>query len=362
MKFNKNIYKYSAIISFTIVIMLVANLVAPMFTMAEETGTSNAKGFLSGIEYNENESTISVSGTLPQGLTNYKLYWSVGEIPMQKLPQDATSEQKDKKIDNLIEWSTDSNHLLNDVISSNSTNINSTIKIKNDRTTDVQYNALCIATNASGARTMQLKTLKLGAKVVIENTISIDLNVNDNKINISVKDPNYDINKVKFVKNNDVLTVASFEGLGEELQIQQGKNINLVKEVSESGKYYVYAETTAGTKSVKSCIVDLESEKEEEGKEEPTTQETEQTVNQEQENKAQEVKEEQPVDNKEPEIINVEIQPVESNEPETKSQDVEPVKVPEPETKNGETDKAVVQEPETQYEEIEPVENQEPKT
>ena len=171
MMINKKIYKYTAIISFAMVLILMSNLIAPAFTWAEEV--KNNVGFLSDINYNESESTISVSGTLPEGVKEYKLYWSVGEIPMEKLPENATDEEKDRKIDNLIAWSIESNHLLTDVVKSNSREINSVVNVKNDRSQDVQYNVLCIATDSNNCRIMQMKVLKLGARVVVQNNVTV---------------------------------------------------------------------------------------------------------------------------------------------------------------------------------------------
>lgn len=167
---NKNIYKYTAVVSFAIVLILLANLFVPTFTLAEEI---KSNGFLSDINYNEGESKLSITGTLPEGVTEYKLYWSTGDIPMEKLPENATDEQKDRKIDNLIAWSIESNHLLTDVIKSNSREINSVVAIQNDRSQDVQYNVLCVATDSNGCRIMQMKVLKLGARVAIENNVTV---------------------------------------------------------------------------------------------------------------------------------------------------------------------------------------------
>ena len=249
---NKNLYKYTAIISFTIVVMLVGNLIVPIFTMAKE---NSGNGFLNNLSFNQEEETLTVTGTLPDGFTSYKLYWTEGDIPVEKLPENATDEQKDQKIENAINWSISSNHLLTDVVSSNNKKIESTVKIKNDKTKDYKYNALCVATADDGSRMMQIVQKTIKAAVEVKNTITITLNAETNKININVKDPNYDITAIKFVKSDDNLTIDDFKTKGENLEFKSGKDVSITKYINAPGKYYVFAETTAGTKSIKSCLV-----------------------------------------------------------------------------------------------------------
>ena len=249
---NKKIYKYTSIISFAIVVMLIGNLMAPIFTMAEET---NGKGFLSDIGFNESENSLTITGTLPEGFTSYKLYWSVGEIPIEKLPENATDEQKENKIEIAINWSNQADHLIADVVSSNSKEINSTVKANSDRTKEYKYNALCVATTDDGSRIMQIVQKTIGAKKEIPNTIEISLKAEQNKIDINIKDQNYDIKVIKLAKSDNKLSIDDFADVGESLQFDSSKNVSMVKNVTEPGKYYVYAETTAGTKSVQSCLV-----------------------------------------------------------------------------------------------------------
>ena len=249
---NKKIYKYTSIISLAIVVMLIGNLIAPIFTMAEE---NKGKGFLSDIEFNEDENSLTVTGSLPEGFSSYKLYWSVGEIPIEKLPENATDEQKENKIENAINWSNQADHLIADVVSSNGNEINSTVKANNNRAKEYKYNALCVATASDGSRIMQIVQKTVGAKKEIPNTIEVSLKAEQNKININVKDQNYDIKVIKFAKSDNNLSIDDFASVGENLQFNSSKNVNIVKNITEPGKYYVYAETTAGTKSIQSCLV-----------------------------------------------------------------------------------------------------------
>ena len=214
---NKNIYKYIAVISFAIVLILLANLIVPTFTWAEEI--NNSVGFLSDINYNENEKTLSVSGTLPDGVTEYKLYWSTGEIPMEKLPENATDEEKDRKIDNLIAWSIESGHLLTDVVKSNSREINSVVIIENDRSKDVQYNVLCVATENNGYRIMQMKVLKLGAKVVVDNNVTVYGNSNEKQED--GKEEHIELDKQLSSINSNAVASNIQENVNQQIRVEE---------------------------------------------------------------------------------------------------------------------------------------------
>lgn len=285
---SRKMYKYTAIISFAIMVMLIGNLIIPVITTAEET---KKNGFLSAIQYNEENNTLSVNGTVPEGFVNYKLYWSAGDMPVEQLPENATDEQKDKKIDNAIEWSIQGGRLLADVITSDSKNISSTIDIPSDRTKDITYNALCIVTAEDGSRMMHVVKKTLGANKTIENTIEINLNVEGNKIDINVKDEEYDIKVIKFAKSEGIVSVKDFENVNEVLEFKQGKNVTVSKEVSSPGIYYVYAETTAGTKSVNACIVAEKANKEEPEEELAVEEEPQENKNQENKKEKETVKE-----------------------------------------------------------------------
>ena len=136
---SRKIYKHTAIISMTIVVILVANLIMPMFTMAE--GTS---GFLEKIQYNEENGELTISGTLPEGYTSYDLYWAKGDVNVEQ-PQSDSNVDNLNYMNSMIEWFTDNEHALGKVEGSENTVIEEKLKLNNGIESGVRYNVFCIA-------------------------------------------------------------------------------------------------------------------------------------------------------------------------------------------------------------------------
>ena len=142
MKFNnRKIYKYTSIISLTIVIMLIGNLIAPILTTTADSGN----GFGMTIQYNKEQNSLTLTGTLSSEYVGYNLYWAAGTMPYQKPGSEATNEEKIQYMDNVINWYTANS--ITDMYSSDSKQINSTINIP-EVTADVTYSALCVARTA----------------------------------------------------------------------------------------------------------------------------------------------------------------------------------------------------------------------
>ena len=88
MKFNnKKIYKYTSIISLTMVVILIGNLIAPMLTTTADSGN----GFGMAIQYDKEQNLLTLTGTLTSEYVGYNLYWATGTMPYQKPGDEATN-------------------------------------------------------------------------------------------------------------------------------------------------------------------------------------------------------------------------------------------------------------------------------
>ena len=249
MKFNnRKIYKYTSIISLTIVIMLIGNLIAPILTTTADSGN----GFGMTIQYNKEQNSLTLTGTLSSEYVGYNLYWAEGTMPYQKPGSEATNEEKIQYMDNVINWYTANS--ITDMYSSDSKQINSTINIP-EVTADVTYSALCVARTADDSYAIAYVSKTLKAPVTIENTITIKLTADNKKISINVKDTNYDIKTIKIAKSDVPLKCADFSNVGENLSFTGTRDIQVSKDVESAGVYYIFAENTAGAQSVEGIVI-----------------------------------------------------------------------------------------------------------
>ena len=113
MELNKKMYKYTAIISMTIVFMLVANLILPMLSIAD---TTEQIANLS-TEYNPDTKEITANGSISEKYMNSLLFWVSTDKPVPSK----------NNIDDLAYWCIE--NAIKDVVTINSTTIKDTIKI-----------------------------------------------------------------------------------------------------------------------------------------------------------------------------------------------------------------------------------------
>ena len=244
---TRKLYKYTAIISATIVLILIANLIIPIFAIAKE-----AEGMTVGkITFNEEAQTLSIKiAVSSEEYNTYSVYWIKGEIDNSKL-EDNTY------IDTLI-----TNDAFSSVLNERADGIEREYSVQDiERTTeDQKYNVLCVSETQTE---IYVSTIEIKAKTEpqeIENTITMNLTQDSNYVNINVWDPYYDINQVKIAKSEQPMKCADFAEAGTDLSsyFEVGKNVEFSYEITEgSGIYYVYAKSSANTERVEGINITI---------------------------------------------------------------------------------------------------------
>ena len=248
---NKEIYKHTSIISISIVIILIVNMILPMFTLADESDS-----FLGDIQCDESESKLTITGTLPDGYTSYDLYWAKGDLPEDLKAHSITGKEY---IDKMKEWFTKEENTLGKSENNEKTTIDDSLKIEEGLEENVTYNVLCI-TKRETDETINYKCAYSSTKK-IANEIKLDLSCEGKTIKINVLDPTYNIEEIWFAKSNKMLTKEEFESSGEKLEFEPSKEVNLSKTVDNGGKYYVYVENSAKCTTIASVLVEDENDK-----------------------------------------------------------------------------------------------------
>ena len=75
MEKKRRIYKHISIISFTIVLILIGNLILPIFTQAEDSDKTSESITIT-FNVNKSDGIINIMGSIPDGHTKYVLYWA----------------------------------------------------------------------------------------------------------------------------------------------------------------------------------------------------------------------------------------------------------------------------------------------
>ena len=166
MRFNKKLYKYTSIISISIVIMLLANIFVPTLTIAGSTNSDDVEApTVSDIQLNGN--TLSVSGSMDAtSYTQYSIYWSKGTVnaeagtsvvdTMDKLAQWFMDDA------NKITYTTGIN-VVPDESDATKCSFNSSITIDDVTEKNATYNVLCIATDET-VYAYSMKTITLNVE------------------------------------------------------------------------------------------------------------------------------------------------------------------------------------------------------
>ena len=246
MGINKKIYKYTSIISITIVFMLIINIILPIFSIADQKSSNIT------IEHKGN--LLELKGTAPTGYEDYIIYWKEGEMNIEHPAEGASDDEKNEYMENVIGW-----YMIDtskDVEETKSPEIKSTLEI-DEVTKDITYNALIVAKSGT-AKEIVIVSKTLYAPTKIENTIDVKLSAEGKKINIKITDTTYDIVKIKYKKSDTSLKVEDFENVTDTIDFTGTKDITTSKDVTEDGRYYIYVENSAGAKTVESVTISTE--------------------------------------------------------------------------------------------------------
>ena len=100
MEMNKKIYKYTSIISLVVALILLANLIIPALTIADNIEPSSSKITLNEITY-DGENTLTISGSVLAEYTSYEMFLASGNVTTPRVGNDATDEQKAAYYDSL---------------------------------------------------------------------------------------------------------------------------------------------------------------------------------------------------------------------------------------------------------------------
>lgn len=288
MELNKKIYKYISIISFTVVIMFIANLLVPIFTEAENNNNCV-------LQLEEQEDCLNLKGIIPAEYEYYDLYWAKGNMPIEKPGDKSTDQEKIQYAENVIKWF-DNNKIKEKETIKNQVEINSSITYKKGES----YSVLCVAYVSEDEYMIKWNSITTAAPVEIENNISLKLSLDGKKIKVEVSDPKYEIKSIKYDKSDEVIKCEEFSNRGQNVEFNEKNNITTYINLDNAGTYYVYAENSAGAKRVEGIVVKseiFEEPKQEEKKQEENKEK--QPEPKQEEKKQEEKKEEQPEQNQE---------------------------------------------------------------
>ena len=213
MEINNKIYKYMAIISFTIVTVLICNLILPLCSFANSDG----EFFMEKIIYDETNKTLRQVGNTPKGYDTYTLYWAKGDLTIVKPSNNSTNEEKLNYITEMINWFKANPINENSTIVLTSNEIDSTINIPGAG----KYYTLCVVDSETEGIMIDYNEITVSEKVVKEEVIennepvkendNIDLLLgiytNTTKLNIKAIAEKGNIKEVKYCITDDVLVL-----------------------------------------------------------------------------------------------------------------------------------------------------------
>ena len=151
MEINKKIYKYTSIISLMVAIVLLANLIIPALTIADNIEPSSSKISLNEISY-DGETTLTISGSVLAEYTSYELYLAKGNVTTPKVGNDATDEQKAAYYDSLYTEFAQTDNVDSYPSTANSgAQFTWEVTVPKIEENNVTYKVLCIAKKADGA-------------------------------------------------------------------------------------------------------------------------------------------------------------------------------------------------------------------
>lgn len=181
MQLNKKIYKYLSIISFTVVIIMICNLILPIFTKAEENNE-----LVMNFEEDYESGELKLTGSIPSGYAKYELYWVEGNMPFEKPEADATIEEKRDFVGKTIDWF-NKNKIKDKEFFEGKSEINSVVQIKKGKT----YTVLCVAYLSDDEY-----MIKWSSKTTTVSTKE-EKNTNNDLVPNAGKDINVEICKIK---------------------------------------------------------------------------------------------------------------------------------------------------------------------
>ena len=234
---SKKMYKYSSIISFSIVVMLIVNLILPIGSIANDNNLTSIKA----IEYDKVNEVVRISGSLSSEYVNKNsLYWCKGEIPYEKPAENASPEEVNAYIENLASWCTQNSYT--DVITVNSTQIDNSIKVDGSG----KYNAILILGESyEGGVVIASKDVSMEAHKIVVNPV-----LNDKTITIKVNSVGSNVKVIKIAKSETELNNEYFASNGESIQFTGTTEVTVNKDIVESGNYYIYVENEEGLKAI----------------------------------------------------------------------------------------------------------------
>ena len=151
MEINKKIYKYTSIISLMVAIVLLANLIIPALTIADNIEPSSSKISLNEISY-DGETTLTISGSVLAEYTSYELHLAKGNVTTPKVGNDATDEQKAAYYDSLYTEFAQTDNVDSYPSTANSgAQFTWEVTVPKIEENNVTYKVLCIAKKADGA-------------------------------------------------------------------------------------------------------------------------------------------------------------------------------------------------------------------
>ena len=248
---NKEIYKYTSIISFTIMIIMILNLVVPMFSIANE----NEFFGIDNIEYNKEEKTITGTITIPQEYVNKNLvYWCKGEIPYQKPAEGASQEELNAYAEKMKEW------CMNNAIEDVATMENTKKVYKLEAKESGKYNLIVIlgdialGSDFSGNILRGTCTITSAQSSILIEKPNVD--VNTNTITAKVKSSGSNIQLIKIAKSDKELNEEYFKNEGEKVLFEGSTETTVSKTVDSEGTYYIYAQTEDGVSTIASATIE----------------------------------------------------------------------------------------------------------
>ena len=255
MELKKKVYRNMSIISFTIVLVLMVNLLIPVITKAEETNSAriNMK-----FEVDKENSVIKVEGTIPEDYNGYELYWANKNYTKEK---PTNPDENYQYLMDTIAWFENSENKLEgkDVSTyEGSVVIDSKVAYKEGSA----YSVLCVAHGPQNAIMMSFNNFIPGKKEEkTSEPIKVELKNDDKKITIHASCETAKITAIKYEKSSTALKVEDFKDKGIVVdKFEKSNNVTTTITVEEYGIYYIYIENEQGSKSVEPIILNAPAE------------------------------------------------------------------------------------------------------
>ena len=261
MEINNKIYKYITIISFTIVTVLICNLILPLCSLAN----SDSEFFMEKIIYNETDKTLRQVGNTPKGYDSYTLYWAKGDLNIVKPSNNSTNEEKLNYITEMINWFKANPINENSTVVLTSNEIDSTVNISGAG----KYYTLCVVDSETEGIMIDYNEITVSEKVEKEEVIeqsepvqendNIDLLLgiytNTTKLNIKATAEKGNIKEIKYCITEDALVLNKEQKTNKEYIENNSTSLNVsnvskefVAEVDDAkivkGKYINFYITT----------------------------------------------------------------------------------------------------------------------